>query len=64
MKEYTMLDLFRLTRAELLRLDHEMAVALMHLPELSEDRTIALINQRRIRRELACRELVRELGPR
>ena len=56
MREYTVTDLFRLTRAELLRLDHEMAIALMKLAEYAPDRTLALINQRRIRRELGRRD--------
>jgi hypothetical protein len=56
MREYTVTDLFRLTRAELLRLDHEMAIALMQLPEYAPGRTLALINQRRIRRELGRRD--------
>jgi len=56
MREYKTIDLYRLTRAELLRLDHEMSVAIAQLPEWHEDRTIALINQRRIRRELGQRD--------
>ena len=56
MREYTVTDLFRLARAELLRLDHEMAIALMQLPEYAPERTLALINQRRIRRELGRRD--------
>lgn len=44
MHEYTTVELFRLTRAELLGLDYEMVCALARLPALSEDRTIALIN--------------------
>lgn len=56
MREYTVTDLFRLTRAELLRLDHEMATALMQLAEYAPDRTLALINQRQIRRELGRRD--------
>jgi hypothetical protein len=51
-----MTDLFRLTRSELLRIDYEMVVALSLLPEFSEQRTTALINQRRIRRELGRRD--------
>ena len=62
MNEYTMNDLFRLSRAELLTLDHQTAMAISHLPERSEQTTIALINQRRIRRELGRRDTVRELG--
>lgn len=43
----------RLTRAEL---DHEMAMALASLPDHAEERTTALINMHRIRRELGRRE--------
>jgi len=56
MREYTNTELFRLSRAELMRLDHQMVEAIIRLPALSQDRTIALINQRRIRRELGRRE--------
>jgi len=62
MKEYTMTDLFRLSRAELLTLDHQTAMAISHLPERSEQTTIALINQRRIRRELGRRDFERDFG--
>jgi hypothetical protein len=56
MKEYMITELFSLTRAELLRLDQQMVVALTQLLEHTEERTIALINQRRIRRELGRRD--------
>ena len=59
-----MTDLFRLTWAELLRLDHEMVIALWTLPERHEDHTLAQINQRRIRRELGRREMDRDFAPR
>jgi hypothetical protein len=64
MQEYTTTDLFRLARAELLRLDHQTTIALLHLSDFAEDRTIALINQRRIRRELGGRDCERYLAPR
>lgn len=62
MKEYTMTELFHLTRAELLRLDHEMTMTLFRLPVLSDEHTVAFTNQRCIRRELARREPTRGLG--
>jgi len=58
MREYTTLDLYRLARSELLRLEHEMAVAVIQLPPLDEHRTLAQINLHRIRRELGRREWV------
>jgi hypothetical protein len=58
MREYTTLELYRLTRSELLRLEHEMAVAVIQPPPLDENRTLALINLHRIRRELGRREWV------
>jgi hypothetical protein len=60
MTEYTMNDLFRLSRAELLTLDHQMAMAISSMPERSEQTTVALINQRRIRRELGRRDFERD----
>ena len=60
MREYTKHDLFRLTRDELIRLDHQMVLAIAQLPALHEDRTLAILNQLRIRRELGRREY--ELG--
>ncbi len=62
MKEYMMIDLFRLTRAELLTLDRQMVMAILELPERSEHHTLALINQRRIRRELGRRDFERDFG--
>lgn len=56
MREYAVNELFYLTRAELLELDHEMAMALATLCEHAEERTIALINLHRIRRELGRRD--------
>ncbi len=58
MREYTTLELYRLTRSELLRLEHEMAVAVIQLPPLDENRTLAQINLHRIRRELGRRDWV------
>lgn len=62
MQEHTVIDLIRLTRAELYRLDHEMTVAVVHLPEYSEARTVALANRRHIARELDRRDHERDLG--
>lgn len=56
MKEFTITELFRMTRAELTRLDHQTAVAISQLPEYSAERATAQINQRLIRRELARRD--------
>jgi len=56
MREYTTQELYRLTRSELLHLEHEMAVAVVQLPALHEHRTLALLNLHRIRRELGRRE--------
>ncbi len=58
MREYTTLELYRLTRSELLRLEHEMAVAVIQLPPLDEHRTLAQLNLHRVRRELGRREWV------
>lgn len=58
MREYTAQELYRLTRSELLRLEHEMAVAVVQLRPLDEHRTFALLNLHRIRRELGGREWV------
>ena len=58
MREYATSELYRLTRSELLRLEHEMAVAVVQLPLLDEHRTLAQINLHRIRRELGRREWV------
>jgi len=56
MREYTQQDLFRLSRGELMRLEHQMVEAMTRLPAHAPDRTLATINQRRIRRELGRRE--------
>jgi len=58
MREYTIQELYRLTRYELLRLEHEMAVAVVQLPALHEHGTLAQLNLHRIRRELGRREWV------
>lgn len=63
MKEYTMSELYHLTRAELLRLDHEMTMELFRLPALCDEHTTAFTNQRRIRRELARRDAGRGFRP-
>ena len=56
MRVWTSTELFRLTRAELLRLDYEMATA--HRESADPGlRDIALDNLHRIRRELGLREL-------
>lgn len=56
MREYTIQELFRLTRWELLRLEREMAAAVGHLHPLHEHRTLAELNMHRIRLELGRRE--------
>lgn len=53
MREYTLEELFRLTRAALFGLHHRIASALAQLPEGSPERLTALINLRNIRRVLA-----------
>lgn len=58
MREYTTQELYRLTRSELLRVEHEMATAVIELPHLHEHRTLAQINLHRIRRELGRRDWV------
>ncbi len=58
MREYTTQELYRLTRSELLRLEHKMAVAVIQLPPLDENRTLVQINLHRVRRELGRREWV------
>ncbi|TAL01123.1 MAG: hypothetical protein EPO08_11450 [Rhodospirillaceae bacterium] len=63
MLEYSITDLFRLTTSELVKLDYEMASVLSWLPYESENYTIALLNQRLIRRELGRRDLERKFTP-
>lgn len=53
MRVYSLEELFRLTRAELLGLHHQIARALAQLPEGSPERLTALTNLRNIRRALA-----------
>jgi hypothetical protein len=53
MREYTLEELFRLTRAELFALHHRIATHLAQLPEGSPERLVALSNLRNIRRALA-----------
>jgi len=53
MREYTLEELFRLTRAELFALHHRIATVLAQLPDSSPERPIALVNLRNIRRVLA-----------
>jgi hypothetical protein len=62
MRTYTMTELYHLTRAELLRLGHDMAMELSRLPAQHPDHETALGNFRRIRRELARRDMARGLG--
>ena len=57
MREYIVSGLFGLTQAELKRVDYEMVIAIAELPEHSEERSIAYLNQHRIRRELARRDI-------
>lgn len=51
-----MTELYHLKRAELLRLAHDMAMALSRLPAPHPHSDIALANFRRVRRELARRD--------
>lgn len=53
MREYTLAELFRLTRAELFGLHHRIATQIALLPDSSPGRPIALTNLRNIRRVLA-----------
>jgi len=57
MREYTLAELFRLTRAELFALHHRIATHLAQLPEDSPERPVALTNMRNIRRVLARSKL-------
>jgi hypothetical protein len=52
MQVWTLKELFCLTRTELFALHHEIAGRLVHLPEGSAERGIALTNLRNIRRVL------------
>ena len=52
MRAYSLNELFRLTRTELLALRANVVAELASLPETSADREIALINLRNIRRAL------------
>ena len=63
MLEYTMHDLFRLSAAELLRLDFEMTNALSWLPLHTEQHTVATLNRRLIRRELGRRDWLKKFTP-
>jgi hypothetical protein len=58
MRVYTLEELFRLTRAELIGLHHKIASALAQLPEGSPERLVALSNLRNIRRVLGRRNPV------
>ena len=53
MKAYTLHELFRLTRTELLSLHREIAIAMAQTPRSSADYTVALENLQRIRWVLA-----------
>jgi hypothetical protein len=57
MRVWTLIELYRLTRAELLRLRREIIIRLRELPEDSDERHIALENLQLIRRVLARPQL-------
>jgi hypothetical protein len=56
MRVWTLNELFRLTRAELLRLHRDIATALAAMPDTDPERPVALINLRNIRHELSRRD--------
>ena len=58
MRVWTLIELFRLTRAELFRLYQEIVNALAALPDSDPERPIALANLQNIRRALARASLV------
>jgi hypothetical protein len=53
MRAWTLFELFRLTRAELFGLYHDIANALAAMPDSDPERPIALANLQNIRRVLA-----------
>ena len=58
MRAWTLIELFRLTRAELFGLHREILNALAAMPLASPERPIALANLQNIRRVLARPNLV------
>jgi len=58
MRVWTLIELFRLTRAELFGLYHEIVNALAVMPDSDPERRIALANLQNIRRALARASLV------
>ena len=58
MREWTLIELFRLTRAELFGLHRDIVVALAVMPETDPERPVALTNLRNIRHVLAQAKLV------
>ena len=58
MRAWTLFELFRLTRAELFGLYHEIVNALAAMPDSDPQRPIALANLQNIRRALARASLV------
>ena len=53
MRAYTLIELFRLTRAELFGLYRDIANALAAMPDSDPERLIALANLQNIRKVLA-----------
>jgi hypothetical protein len=53
MRAYTLIELFRLTRAELFGLYRDIVSALATMPDSDPERPIALANLQNIRRALA-----------
>lgn len=58
MRVWTLIELFRLTRAELFGLYQEIVNALAAMPDSDPERPIALANLQNIRRALARPHLV------
>ena len=58
MRAYTLIELFRLTRAELFGLYRDIANALAAMPDSDPERPIALANLQNIRNVLARPTLV------
>ena len=58
MRVWTLIELFRLTRAELFGLYREIVNALAAMPDSDPERPIALANLQNIRRALARPQLV------
>ena len=58
MRVWTLIELFRLTRAELFGLYHDIVNALAAMPDSDPERPIALANLQNIRRVLARAGLV------